>query len=37
MLVMQPQIYSCNEGNYAHWDRPTRAFVDECKQKQPKP
>ncbi|RLN70181.1 hypothetical protein BBJ28_00000268 [Nothophytophthora sp. Chile5] len=26
-------IYSCNEGNYAHWDRPTKAFVDECKTK----
>ncbi|RLN50432.1 hypothetical protein BBJ29_000964 [Phytophthora kernoviae] len=30
------QIYSCNEGNYAHWDRATKAFVDECKTK-PKP
>ncbi|KAG2802593.1 Fructose-1,6-bisphosphatase 1 [Phytophthora cactorum] len=29
-------IYSCNEGNYAHWDRATKAFVDECKTK-PKP
>ncbi|RLN73131.1 hypothetical protein BBJ28_00002791 [Nothophytophthora sp. Chile5] len=30
----QPKtIYSCNEGNYAHWDRPTKAFVDECKTK----
>ncbi|CAI5743765.1 unnamed protein product [Peronospora destructor] len=26
-------IYSCNEGNYAHWDRATKAFVDECKVK----
>nr|CCA13969.1 unnamed protein product [Albugo laibachii Nc14] len=25
------RIYSCNEGNYALWDEPTRAFVDECK------
>ncbi|KAF4323048.1 hypothetical protein BBO99_00003391 [Phytophthora kernoviae] len=29
-------IYSCNEGNYAHWDRASKAFVDECKTK-PKP
>jgi fructose-1,6-bisphosphatase I len=26
-------IYSCNEGNYAHWDRASKAFVDECKNK----
>ena len=26
-------IYSCNEGNYAHWDRATKAFVDGCKTK----
>lgn len=30
---MTTQIYSCNEGNYALWDAPTRAFVDECKNK----
>ncbi|DAZ96360.1 TPA: hypothetical protein N0F65_008010 [Lagenidium giganteum] len=28
-------IYSCNEGNYSLWDAPTRAFVDECKNKSP--
>lgn len=27
------QIYSCNEGNYSLWDAPTKAFVDECKNK----
>ncbi|GAB9471673.1 hypothetical protein Gpo141_00008876 [Globisporangium polare] len=26
-------IYSCNEGNYSLWDAPTKAFVDECKNK----
>lgn len=33
MFAVLLQIYSCNEGNYAHWDAPTRAFVDECKNK----
>jgi fructose-1,6-bisphosphatase I len=33
----QPKaIYSCNEGNSAHWDRATKEFVRECKDK-PKP
>lgn len=25
------KIYSVNEGNYANWDEPTKAFVEECK------
>uniref|UniRef100_K3WLA5 Fructose-1,6-bisphosphatase, cytosolic n=1 Tax=Globisporangium ultimum (strain ATCC 200006 / CBS 805.95 / DAOM BR144) TaxID=431595 RepID=K3WLA5_GLOUD len=29
-------IYSCNEGNYSLWDAPTKAFIEECKNK-PKP
>ncbi|KDO33127.1 fructose-1,6-bisphosphatase [Saprolegnia parasitica CBS 223.65] len=29
-------IYSCNEGNFALWDAPTKQFVDECKNA-PKP
>lgn len=31
------EIYSVNEGNYVKWDEATREFVEECKNKSPKP
>lgn len=35
-LKMDPQggkkIYSCNEGNSLHWDKPIIEFVEECKE-----
>ena len=35
--MLSSQIYSINEGNFSLWSEPVKQYVEECKNKSPKP